>query len=435
MSFARYPAYKDSGVKWLGEVPMHWDVKSIKWISPVQRGASPRPIDDPKYFDDEGEYAWVRIADVSASDGELRETTQRLSDLGSSLSVKIEPGELFISIAGTVGKPCITRMKACIHDGFVYFPKLKLNPQFFFRIFEAGTCYGGLGKFGTQLNLNTDTIGSIRIAVPPPDELANLLTFLDIETAKIDGLMAEQRALVALLKEKRQAVISHAVTKGLNPAAPMKDSGVAWLGEVPEHWDVKSIKWISPVQRGASPRPIDDPKYFDDDGEYAWVRISDVSASDGELRETTQRLSDLGSSLSVKVEPGDLFISIAGTVGKPCITSIKACIHDGFVYFPKLKLNPQFFFRIFEAEICYGGLGKFGTQLNLNTDTIGSIKVAVPPPEELTKLLTFIDKETTQLDTLTQEAQTAIALLQERRTALISAAVTGKMDVRKAVAA
>jgi type I restriction enzyme S subunit len=130
-----------------------------------------------------------------------------------------------------------------------------------------------------------------------------------------------------------------------------------------------------------------------------------------------------------------LFISIAGTVGKPCITSIKACIHDGFVYFPKLKLNPQFFFRIFEAEICYGGLGKFGTQLNLNTDTIGSIKVAVPPPEELTKLLTFIDKETTQLDTLTQEAQTAIALLQERRTALISAAVTGKMDVRKAVAA
>ena len=162
MSLPLYPEYKDSGVAWLGEVPGHWEVKSIKWLSPVQRGASPRPIDDPKYFDDEGEYAWVRIADVSASDGMLRDTTQRLSDLGSSLSVKINPGELFISIAGTVGKPCISAIKACIHDGFVYFPTLQIPPIFLYRIFEAGICYGGLGKFGTQLNLNTDTIGSIR---------------------------------------------------------------------------------------------------------------------------------------------------------------------------------------------------------------------------------------------------------------------------------
>ena len=98
MSFPQYPEYKDSGVEWLGEVPEHWPVVSIKWLSPVKRGASPRPIDDPKYFDEEGEYAWVRIADVSASDGILRETTQRLSSLGSSLSVKIGPGDLFVSI-------------------------------------------------------------------------------------------------------------------------------------------------------------------------------------------------------------------------------------------------------------------------------------------------------------------------------------------------
>ena len=105
MSFPRYPKYKVSGVEWLGDVPEHWGVVPIKWLSPVKRGASPRPIDDPKYFDEEGEYAWVRIADVSACDGDLNETTQRLSQLGSSLSVKIAPGELFVSIAGTVGKP------------------------------------------------------------------------------------------------------------------------------------------------------------------------------------------------------------------------------------------------------------------------------------------------------------------------------------------
>jgi type I restriction enzyme S subunit len=177
MSFPPYPKYKDSGVEWLGQVPEHWDVISIKWLSPVKRGASPRPIDDPKYFDEEGEFAWVRIADVSACDGVLKETTQRLSELGSSLSVEIAPGELFVSIAGTVGKPCLSAIKACIHDGFVYFPTLKIDPKFFYRIFEAGTCYGGLGKWGTQLNLNTDTIGSIRVALPPADEQTRIAAF------------------------------------------------------------------------------------------------------------------------------------------------------------------------------------------------------------------------------------------------------------------
>src|SRR3954454_15159374 len=105
MNFPRYPRYKESGVEWLGQVPDHWRTISIKWLSAVKRGASPRPIDDPKYFDDEGEFAWVRIADVSACDGVLNDTTQRLSALGNSLSVKISPGELFVSIAGTVGKP------------------------------------------------------------------------------------------------------------------------------------------------------------------------------------------------------------------------------------------------------------------------------------------------------------------------------------------
>ncbi|MCZ7561430.1 MAG: restriction endonuclease subunit S [Burkholderiaceae bacterium] len=230
MSFPRYPEYKDSGVRWLGEVPAHWTVIAIKWLSPVLRGASPRPIDDPKFFDDEGEFAWVRIADVSASHGVLQATTQRLSELGGSLSVKIAPGELFVSIAGTVGRPCITAIKACIHDGFVYFPRLAIDPKFLYRIFEAGDCYQGLGKFGTQLNLNTDTIGSIRIALPPESEIALILDFLNFETAEIDALIAEQERLIELLKEKRQAVISHAVTKGLDPDVPMKDSGVEWLG-------------------------------------------------------------------------------------------------------------------------------------------------------------------------------------------------------------
>jgi len=112
---------------------------------------------------------------------------------------------------------------------------------------------------------------------------------------------------------------------------------VTWFHSLPNGWVSRRIKTISPVMRGASPRPIDDPIYFDDDGEYAWVRISDVTASDGLLTSTTQRLSALGASKSVKLDRGKLFLSIAGSVGKSCITDMKACIHDGFVYFPYLS--------------------------------------------------------------------------------------------------
>ena len=151
MKYPAYPTYKPSGVEWLGDVPEHWTVKAIKWESPVLRGASPRPIDDPIFFDDEGEYSWVRISDVTAAGMYLAETEQRLSALGSSLSVKLDPGSLFLSIAGTVGKPAITKIKCCIHDGFVYFPNFKGDQRYLFYLFVSGEPYKGLGKLGTTI--------------------------------------------------------------------------------------------------------------------------------------------------------------------------------------------------------------------------------------------------------------------------------------------
>jgi type I restriction enzyme S subunit len=232
------------------------------------------------------------------------------------------------------------------------------------------------------------------------------------------------------MKEKRAAVITRAVTKGLNPNVPMKDSGVEWLGEIPVHWGAKKIKRLTAVKRGASPRPIDDPKYFDIDGEFAWVRISDVSASDKYLEETEQQLSSLGSSLSVKQYPGDLFLSIAATVGKPIISKIKCCIHDGFVWFPNLKLNREHLYYIFETGSPFHGLGKLGTQLNLNTDTIGDIFIPLPPTSEIEAIVKYINTEAIRIDSIISKIQSGIEKLKEYRTALISAAVTGKIDVR-----
>jgi type I restriction enzyme S subunit len=430
MSFARYPSYKDSGVEWLGEVPGHWEVISIKWLSPVRRGASPRPIDDPKYFDEDGEFAWVRIADVSACNGVLTETTQQLSELGSSLSVKMAPGELFVSIAGTVGKPCLSAINACIHDGFVYFPTLKVDPKFLYRIFEGGTCYGGLGKWGTQLNLNTDTIGSIRIALPPKDELQQVLAFLDRETAKIDGLVAEQRRLMGLLKEKRQAVISHAVTQGLNPDAPMKPSGIEWLGDVPEHWEVRPLKRLARLQTGMTP-PTDDWDNYNEDEGFQWVRPEDLDET-GTPTKSSKFLTDKGWLLTRKIKAGASLICCIGTIGKVGITTDVVSTNQQIT-----AAEPQQDGRYLFYTICAGRseleLASTGNVLRiLNTERLGNIRCTNPPLLEQTQIAAYLDSQLTKFDTLTLEAQRAIDLLAERRTALISAAVTGQIDVRGA---
>jgi type I restriction enzyme S subunit len=411
MSLPRYLTYKDSGVEWLGKVPEQWTVISIKWLSPVKRGASPRPIDDEKYFDDEGEFAWVRIADVSASDGVLVDTTQRLSHLGSSLSVKIAPGELFVSIAGTVGKPCISAIRACIHDGFVYFPTLKIDPKFLYRIFEGGGCYGGLGKWGTQLNLNTDTIGSIRVAVPPPSEMKHLLAFLDLETAKIDALVAEQQLLIELLKEKRQAVISHAVTKGLNSDAPMKDSGVEWLGEVPAHWEVKVIKRFSTLQRG---HDLTDTERTE--GSYPVVTSGGISGTHGSF---------------MARGPG-VVTGRYGSTGRLFYIEGDFWPHNTSLYVSNFHKNlPRFVWYSLQT-VDFAAHSAKAAVPGIDRNDIHVLPAVVPPISEQSEIVTYLDATTTKVDLLTTEAQRAIDLLQERRTALISAAVTGQIDVRPA---
>ncbi len=432
MSFPRYPSYKDSGVEWLGKVPQHWEVKPLKAVTTH----NDEVLDETTAPDTE--IAYVDISSVDGVNGINAKETMPFSAAPSRARRRVKHGDVIVSTVRTYLR-AIARIREpednlVVSTGFaVVRPRDVLVPDFLGNILSASYFVEQVIARSTGVSypaINASELVAIPVTVPPKDEQAEIAEFLDRETGKIDELVAEQRRLMELLQEKRQAVISHAVTRGLNPAAPLKPSGIEWLGDVPTHWEVISIKWLSPVKRGASPRPIDDPKYFDDEGEFAWVRIADVSACDGVLNETTQRLSELGSSLSVKIAPGELFVSIAGTVGKPCISAIKACIHDGFVYFPTLKVNPLFLYRIFEGGVCYGGLGKWGTQLNLNTDTIGSIRVALPPAAELDEILAFLDAELAKLDALTAEAQRAIDLLQERRTALISAAVTGQIDVR-----
>jgi type I restriction enzyme S subunit len=328
----------------------------------------------------------------------------------------------------------MSAIKACIHDGFVYFPDLEIDPNFLYRIFEGRTCYGGLGKWGTQLNLNTDTIGSIRIALPPPRELNHVLAFLDRETAKIDALVAEQRRLIELLKEKRQAVISHAVTKGLNPDAPMKDSGIEWLGEVPAHWEVMRLKHVSPqITVGIVVEPS---KYYVEDGVPA-LRSLNVEQGSVKLENLVFISKEANEAQAKsKLRQGDL---VAVRTGQPGTTAVIPPDLDGcncidLIIIRKPANGNEWFLSWFLASdfalIQFSSGSGGAIQQHFNVGTAVNLIIPIPPRDEQNAIVDFINAETTKFDTLTSEAQRAIDLLQERRTALISAAVTGQIDVR-----
>lgn len=410
MKYPQYESYKESGIDWLGQVPESWIVKKIKWDTAVFRGASPRPIDDPVYFDDDGDYAWVRIADVTASDKYLEKTTQRLSALGASFSVKMQPKSLFLSIAGSVGKPCITNIKCCIHDGFVYFPFLKINQDFLYYIFASGESYKGLGKLGTQLNLNTETVGSISIAIPTSIEQQSIANFLDKETTRLDALIAKKQQLIETLKEKRIAVISQAVTKGLNPDASMKDSGIEWINEVPIQWNVKKLKYVAQLKSGDSITSEE----FDDDGKYP------VFGGNG-IRGYYSKYTHDGNFVLIGRQ-GALCGNINYASGKFWASehAVVASIYkeDNFYWLGELlRLMNLNQYSISAA------------QPGLAVERIKNLFIPVPPSSEQTEISNFLKIENEKFDYLINKTSEAISKLQEYKTALISAAVTGKIKV------
>jgi len=438
----KYPSYKPSGIDWLGDIPEGWVVLPIKRIvsTPVTDG----PHETPELFDEgipfiSAEAIRSNKIDFNKKRGFISESEHR------RFCLKYHPRRddiYMIKSGATTGNLAIVETD---EEFSIWSPLAvirvhieKANARYVLLAMGSSnfqTSVQLFWSFGTQQNIGMNVIQNLVLPIPPLPEQQQIASFLDKKTAQIDTLIEKKQKMMELLKEKRAAIINHAVTKGLNPNVKLKPSGIDWLGDIPEGWTRIKIKYLSIVKRGASPRPIDDPKYFDDNGEYSWVRIADVTASGRYLESTKQQLSELGSSLSVKMAPGELFLSIAGTVGKPIITNIKCCIHDGFVYFPLLKINPEYLYYIFSGGEAYKGLGKWGTQLNLNTETVGDIHIALPPMNELQNIIAFLDKKTAQIDKFVEMTNKQIELLKEYRTTLISEVVTGKVDVRDEVTA
>lgn len=432
MNLKPYPEYKDSGVEWIGKIPSEWEITTGKIKFKVLGGYA-FPSNE---FTDKG-ISLIRIGDITNDTINL-DNMKKLPDYYALTKKEflVNENDILIAMTGaTIGK--IGQVPE-IEEPLLLNQRIgKIeteNSNYYKYIFKSDFIQSQIkliAEGSAQENISSEQIENFKVVNPNENTKNKIVSFLDKKTSEIDLTIEKDTRLIELLKEKRTALINHVVTKGLDPTVKMKDSGVEWIGEIPEDWEVRKIKSFSVVRRGASPRPIDDPKYFDENGEYSWVRISDVTVSSKYLYNTTEKLSVLGKSFSVPLEPGELFISIAGSVGKPIMTKIKCCIHDGFVYFQDLKLDPEYLYYVFIGGQAFQGLGKLGTQLNLNTETIGNIKIPHPSEELQSEITQFLDRKTSEINVTIEKIQDKINLLEEYKKSLIHHVVTGKVDVRE----
>ncbi|MEI7702449.1 MAG: restriction endonuclease subunit S, partial [Planctomycetia bacterium] len=389
MSFPKYPKYKASGVEWLGDVPEHWRQIPVWLLFDIGRG---RVISHEEILDKPGDYP------VYSSQTENQGIMGYLSSFefeGDFLTWTTDganAGTVFrrsgrfncTNVCGTLKlKAPTVSLDYCRHAlaiSTAYFVRHDINPK-----------------------LMNNVMAKIRILIPSIDEQSSIAEFLDHETSKIDALIAEQRRLIELLKEKRQAVISHAVTKGLNPNAPMKPSGIDWLGDVPEHWEVKPMRTIANVVRGASPRPAGDPRYFGGDV-MPWVTVAEITKDDQvDLTETESFLTEEGAEHSKRFPSGTVIYSNSGaTLGVPKILRMDACANDGVVAFERLHhgVHPQFLYHYLASitnairEKVKQGSG----QPNLNTDIVKALQFGVPPLVEQQVIVRHIEQLAKEFD-------------------------------------
>ncbi|UIZ56733.1 restriction endonuclease subunit S [Acinetobacter sp. SCLZS86] len=427
--YQAYAEYKDSGVEWVGDIPSTWDVKPVLALfsSLVEKNTD-------GYESNVLSLSYGRIVrrDIEDNFGLLPESFNTYQI--------VKNGDIILRLTDLQNDKRSLRVGLVKEKGIITSAYLKLSanqhidPRFAYRLlhsYDTTKVFYGMGG-GLRQSMKFEDFKRLPILLPSKDEQTQIANFLDHETAKIDHLIEKQQQLIELLKEKRQAVISHAVTKGLDPNVPMKDSGVEWLGEVPEHWELKKLKYLGEAIIGLTYSPDD----IVDEGEGTLVlRSSNVQNKKLVFNDNVYVNRDIPEKLRTK--RNDILICARNgsraLIGKNALIDERAegVSFGAFMSIFRSKYN-NYLSKVFNSSLFEYQSGTFLTATinQLTTGNLNSFEVPLPPFEERELIVSTLDNETTKIDSLIVKAESAIQLMQERRTALISAAVTGKIDVR-----
>lgn len=406
----QYDSYKDSGVEWIGKVPSHWEILPFKRAITINNGCDYKHVqveeDGYPVIGSGGQFAW---ASQYMYDGEV----------------------VLLGRKGTIDKPLYYKGKFWTVDTMFYgIPKKNANCKYLlyqaknipFERYATATALPSM----TQTDLNNNAI-----CMPPLKEQAAIANYLDKKCSEIDNVISAQQKRIALLQELKQSVITHAVTKGLDPNVEMKESGVEWIGEVPKHWDVtKTSLAFQGIGSGTTPS-TSKKEFYDEEGKY-WLQTGDLN--DGVILGTSKKVSDIAIKVcNLKFYPKDsVVIAMYGaTIGKVGILGIKTATNQACCVLPAnnhMVAKYSFYeFLACKPALLVSAIG--GGQPNISQDTIRKQKIAVPPVEEQKMIADYLGKKCVSIDSSISKAQHQVDLLQEYKQSLITEVVTGKRKV------
>ncbi len=434
----RYPAYQDSGVPWLGRVPAHWEVVRLKWAC---------SIDEEKLSEGTSPDVEIRYVEVGSVNGrgKIENVETMTFDRAPSRARRpVAEGDTIISTVRTYLRAIAfiegDNENLVVSTGFsVLRPNEGMVPRFLWRAVQAEPFVQTVVSHSEGIAypaISPQKLAGIALPLPPLPEQRAIAAYLDEQTARLDALVGRHRRLIALLGERRAALITHAVTKGLDPAAPLRDSGVPWLGQVPAHWEVVRLKQAC---------TIDDDKLTEDTPPDVEIRYVDVGSVNGrgEIEQVQDMTFDRAPSRARRlVTAGDTIISTVRTYLR-AIAFLDGWSHGlvvstGFsVLRPCEEVAPKFLWRAVQGEGFVQAVVAHSEGIAypaISPQDLADIRLPLPPLAEQHAIAAYLDEQTARLDGLVERAQRMIALLEEYRDALITAAVTGQVDIRPTMA-
>ena len=441
MSYPSYPEYQDSGNQLLQEVPGHWRVVKLGYLA-SKIGSGKTPSGGAQSYVDSG-ITFIRSQNVHDVGLTLDDCAYIDSETDNEMAwSRVHPLDVLFNITGaSIGRSCLVpedfeTANVNQHVCIVRLQEPSLLARWVSWVLKSWPSKKqvDLSQTGAaREGLNFEQLSSFQLCLPPFPEREQIARFLDHQTARIDALIAEQQRLIELLKEKRQAVISHAVTKGLDPDVAMKDSGVEWLGEVPEHWSTGRVGWWFDVELG---KMLDESR-ITGESLAPYIRNTDVQWNGINTEDLPVMDFNEADRIRYGLRKGDLLVCEGGEIGRAAIWQ-----NDDFTCFYQKALhrvrarkegNVHFLKHVLRHYADNGILDGSSTSATINHFTreqFRALSIPFPPAGEQAEIADYIDSKSNDFDALEEQANAGIELLKERRSALISAAVTGKIDVR-----
>ena len=422
-----YPTYKPTGLPWLPQIPEHWKLVRNKNVLSEQK-------------DIVGENAsQYNLLSLTLSGVILRDMENCKGKFPAEFdSYKIiHPGNIIFCLFDIDETPRgvgLSPHAGMITGAYDVFSINISEPRFLFYYYLNIDNQKALKPYYTGLRkvVNVSRFLGLQFPVPPPDEQAQIVRYLDSMTAKINKLIRAKKKQIALLQEQKQAIINQAVTKGLNPNAEMKDSGNPDIGLIPTHWELKIFSKISRIVRGASPRPAGDSRFFHG-MDIPWITVAELTKDDNKyLFCTKEYLTFAGQQQSRTVSVGTLLLSNSGaTLGVPKILKITGCINDGSVAFlsPKENIDYMYYSLKWQTNRLRKLVAGYG-QPNLNTTIVKNICIAIPPLQEQQEIVKYLDAQNQKINSMIDSCIKEISLQIEYKNSVISSVVTGQVDVR-----